>query len=196
MAKRKTNKLTYAQRRAKLEFEYRNLVKYFNEMSSQIAKAGKRSRAVDYIKSTIGSDAIGKKGKLLHRPKKRGLDVYKENIKLLKGFKERKSSTLQGVLDTDRERIESIKEAFPELERMSDDEITEMLNFLGSARGKESKKSYDSDQLVLAIGLQKIGNKDKSIEEIYSDMQESNKTMADYIRQSLEENENKDWILF
>lgn len=193
----KRGKLTYAQRRAKLESEYRELAKYFNEMESEIKKAGKRSRAVDYIRSTIDSaTAIGKRGKLLHRLKKRGLEAYKKNINLLKGFKEAKSSTLQGVLETEKERIEAIKETYPELEKMSDDEITEMLNFLGSTRGKESKKSYDSDQLVLAIGLQKIGNKDKSIEEIYSDMQESNKTMADYIRHSLEENENKGWISF
>ena len=195
MAKR--GKLSYAQRRAKLETEYRELVKYFNEMESEIKNAGKRSRAVDYIKSTIDSSiSIGKRGNLLNRLKKRGLENYKKNINLLKGFKESRTSTLQGVLDVEKERIESIKETFPELEKMSDEEITEMLNFLGSARGKDSKKTYDSDQLILAIGLQKIGSKDKSIEDIYSDMQESNKTMADYIRQSLEENENKDWISF
>lgn len=193
----KRGKLSYAQRRANLESEYRELVKYFNKMESDIKNAGKRSRAVDYIKSTVNSDvAIGKKGKLLNRLKKRSLENYKKNINLLKGFKERRTSTLQGVLDVEKERIESIKETFPELEKMSDEEITEMLNFLGSARGKDSKKTYDSDQLILAIGLQKIGSKNKSIEDIYSDMQESNKTMADYIRKSLEENENKDWISF
>ena len=193
----KRGKLTYAQRRAKLESEYRELAKYFNEMESEIKNAGKHSRAVDYIKSTIDSSiSIGKRGNLLNRLKKRGLENYKKNINLLKGFKESRTSTLQGVLDVEKERIESIKETYPELEKMSDDEIIEMLNFLGSARGKDSKKTYDSDQLILAIGLQKIGSKDKSIEDIYSDMQESNKTMADYIRQSLEENENKDWISF
>lgn len=193
----KRGKLSYAQRRAKLETEYRELVKYFNEMESEIKNAGKRSRAVDYIKSTIDSSiSIGKRGNLLNRLKKRGLENYKKNINLLKGFKESRTSTLQGVLDVEKERIESIKEIYPELEKMSDDEIIEMLNFLGSERGKDSKKTYDSDQLILAIGLQKIGSKNKSIEDIYSDMQESNKTMADYIRQSLEENENKDWISF
>lgn len=193
MAKR--GKLSYAQRRVKLETEYRELVKYFNEMESEIKNAGRRSRAVDYIKSTIDSSiSIGKRGNLLNRLKKRGLENYKKNIKLLKGFKEKRTSTLQGVLDVEKERIETIKEIYPELEKMSDNEIIEMLNFLGSERGKDSKKKYDSDQLILAIGLQKIGSKDKSIEDIYSGMKESNKTMADYIRQSLEENENKDWI--
>ena len=89
-----------------------------------------------------------------------------------------------------------MKENYPELDRMSDDEINEILTFLGSVKGVESKNKYDSDQLILALGIQKIDNRNKSIKDIYDEMQESDKTMADYIRNSLEKNKDKDWISF
>ena len=79
---------------------------------------------------------------------------------------------------------------------MSSDEIVEMLNFLGTTKGVESKNKYDSDQLILAIGMQKIDNRNKSIKDIYDEIQESDKTLADYIRNSLEQNKDKNWISF
>lgn len=183
-------------RRDLLEREYRYLVKEFNERAKEIKKAGKTSKTVDYIKSTINSVAIGKRGNLLHRLKSRKISNYEEAIQLLKKVRNWKSSTLEGVTEIENQRIETMKENYPELGRMSDDEINEILTFLGSVKGIESKNKYDSDQLILALGMQKIDSRNKSIKDIYDEMQESDKTLADYIRNSLEKNKDKDWISF
>lgn len=183
-------------RRDLLEREYRSLVKEFNERAKEIKKAGKTSKTVDYIKSTISLSAIGKRGNLLHRLKSRKISNYEEAIQLLKKVRNWKSSTLEGVKEIENQRIETMKENYPELDRMSDNEINEILTFLGSVKGVESKNKYDSDQLILALGMQKIDNRNKSIKDIYDEMQESDKTMADYIRNSLEKNKDKDWISF
>lgn len=183
-------------RRDLLEREYRSLVKEFNERAKEIKKAGKTSKTVDYIKSTISSGAIGKRGNLLHRLKSRKISNYEEAIQLLKKVRNWKSATLEGVAEIEKQRVETIKENYPELDRMSSDEIVEMLNFLGTTKGVESKNKYDSDQLILAIGMQKIDNRNKSIKDIYDEIQESDKTLADYIRNSLEQNKDKNWISF
>lgn len=183
-------------RRDLLEREYRSLAKEFNERAKEIKKAGKASKTVDYIKSTISSGAIGKRGNLLHRLKSRKISNYEEAIQLLKKVRNWKSSTLEGVTEIENQRIETMKENYPELDRMSDDEINEILTFLGSVKGVESKNKYDSDQLILALGMQKIDSRTKSIKDIYDEMQESDKTLADYIRNSLEKNKDKDWISF
>lgn len=183
-------------RRDLLEREYRALVKEFNERAKEIKKAGKTSKTVDYIKSTISSGAIGKKGNLLHRLKSRKISNYEEAIQLLKKVRNWKSATLEGVAEIEKQRVETIKENYPELDRMPSDEIVEMLNFLGTTKGVESKNKYDSDQLILAIGMQKIDNRNKSIKDIYDEIQESDKTLADYIRNSLEQNKDKNWISF
>ena len=44
--------------------------------------------------------------------------------------------------------------------------------------------------------MQKIDNRNRSIEDIYNEIQESDKTLADYIRNSLEQNKDKNWISF
>ena len=99
-------------------------------------------------------------------------------------------------MEIEKQRIETMKENYPELDRMSDEEIVEMLTFLGSVKGVESKNKYDSDQLILALGMQKIDKRNKSIKDIYDEIQESDKTLADYIRNSLEQNKDKNWISF
>lgn len=183
-------------RRDLLEREYRSLVKEFNERAKEIKKVGKTSKTVEYIKSTISADAIGKRGNLLHRLKHRKISGYEQAIELLKNVRNWKSATLEGVMEIEKQRIETMKENYPELDRMSDEEIVEMLTFLGSVKGVESKNKYDSDQLILALGMQKIDKRNKSIKDIYDEIQESDKTLADYIRNSLEQNKDKNWISF
>lgn len=193
MAKRKNQK-SYAQRRKEYESQYRLLAKEFNKREKEIRKAGKKSRAVNYILSQITSNAISKKGGLLQRLRSRKLADYSKAIKYLLEFMGKESSTLEGVLREEKERLETIKNKYPEISSLSDNEIIEMLQFLGDNQGVNAKQKYDSDQLILAIGLQKIGDKNKSITDIYEDMQESKKTLADYIRQSLENSKDQEWI--
>lgn len=195
MEKRKNQK-SYAQRRKEYESQYRLLAKEFNKREKEIRKAGKKSRAVNYILSQITSNAISKKGGLLQRLRSRKLADYSKAIKYLLEFMGKESSTLEGVLREEKERLETIKNKYPEISSLSDNEIIEMLQFLGDNQGVNAKQKYDSDQLILAIGLQKIGDKNKSITDIYEDMQESKKTLADYIRQSLENSKDKEWIEF
>ena len=195
MAKRKSQK-SYAQRRKEYESQYRLLAKEFNKREKEIRKAGKKSRAVNYILSQITSNAISKRGGLLQRLRSRKLADYSKAIKYLSEFMGKESSTLEGVLREEKDRLETIKNKYPELSALSDNEIIEMLQFLGDNRGVNAKQKYDSDQLIIAIGLQKIGDKNKSITDIYEDMQESKKTLADYIRQSLENSKDKEWIEF
>lgn len=195
MAKRKNQK-SYAQRRKEYESQYRLLAKEFNKREKEIRKAGKKSRAVNYILSQITSNAISKKGGLLQRLRSRKLADYSKAIKYLLEFMGKESSTLEGVLREEKERLETIKNKYPEISSLSDNEIIEMLQFLGDNQGVNAKQKYDSDQLILAIGLQKIGDKNKSITDIYEDMQESKKTLADYIRQSLENSKDQEWIEF
>ncbi len=195
MAKR-NNQKSYAQRRKEYESQYRLLAKEFNKREKEIRKAGKKSRAVNYILSQITSNAISKKGGLLQRLRSRKLDYYSTAIKYLSEFMGKESSTLEGVLREEKERLETIKNKYPEISALSDNEIIEILQFLGDNQGVNAKQKYDSDQLIIAIGLQKIGDKNKSITDIYEDMQESKKTLADYIRQSLENSKDQEWIEF
>lgn len=188
-------KLSYKQRRAHLEREYRELAKEFNKRALEIEKAGKRSKAVDYIKATISEDAKSKRGNpLLLRLRHRNLENYRQQIKLLKGFMGRETSTLQGVLEVEQRRIETFKDQFRGASELSDRELIRLMEFLGDNEGKVAKQKYDSDQLVLALTMAKIGNKDKSIKEIYQEMDESDKTMADYIRSQSEANKDKPWM--
>lgn len=195
MAKR-NNQKSYAQRRKEYESQYRLLAKEFNKREKEIRKAGKKSRAVNYILSQITSNAISKKGGLLQRLRSRKLDYYSTAIKYLSEFMGKESSTLEGVLREEKERLETIKNKYPEISALSDNELIEILQFLGDNQGVNAKQKYDSDQLIIAIGLQKIGDKNKSITDIYEDMQESKKTLADYIRQSLENSKDQEWIEF
>lgn len=91
----------------------------------------------------------------MHRLKSRKISNYEEAIQLLKKVRNWKSATLEGVVEIEKQRVETIKENYPEIDRLSSDEIVEMLNFLGTTKGVESKNKYDSDQLILAIGMQK-----------------------------------------
>lgn len=175
----------------KLQKEYTELARQAKKQIEEIKKAGyKKSPAENVLIGRLPSVVVGKKDNLLIKPKKRTKDVYEKGIIELKKFLKYKTSTKEGYEQTLQERREAFKQNYEDAEFLSNNEIDELLDFLGSEKGKASKETFDSDQTILMLTKAKIKNKNKKIADIYNDFLETGKTIADYLRNLDKENSN------
>lgn len=191
MAKRKSK--SYKERIKQYEYQYKMLVSEYNKRMKEIREAGRKSPASNVLISNIPSEVLGKRTPILKRPKKRSLEVYINAIKELEKFFKSKTSTLKGVIDIANERVQTLREKYPSLSNYTNEEIEDLLEFLGSNSGENAKVKYDSDQLIIAFSMQKRlkKNKEKKWKDIYNDMKEKNATTASYIREVEEASENE-----
>lgn len=175
----------------KLQKEYAELARQAKKQIQEIKKAGyKKSPAENVLIGRLPSVAIGKRDAVLIKPKKRSKEVFEKGIIELKKFLKFKTSTKEGYEQVLQERREVFKENYEDAESLSDKEIDELLDFLGSEKGKASKEIFDSDQTILMLTRSKVKNKNKKISDIYNDFLESDKTIADYLRNLDKENSN------
>ena len=195
MAKRQSK--SYKERIKQYEYQYKMLVSEYNKRMKEIIEAGRKSPASNVLLSNIPSVVLGKRTPILKRPKKRSLEVYTKAIKELEKFFKAKTSNLKGVIDISNERVQTFREKYPSLSNYTNEEIEDLLDFLGSVKGENAKAKYDSDQLIVAFSMQKKlkKNEDKQWEDIYNEMLEKNATTASYIREVEESSEN-DFIPF
>lgn len=184
---------SYKERIKQYEYQYKMLVSEYNKRMKEIREAGRKSPASNVLLSNIPSEALGKRTAILKRPKKRSLEVYTKAIKELEKFFKAKTSNLTGVIDIVNERVQTFREKYHSLSNYTNEEIEDLLEFLGSAKGENAKSKYDSDQLLVAFSMQKKlkKNEDKQWEDIYNEMLEKNSTTASYIREVEEANENE-----
>lgn len=174
-----------------LQKEYTELARQAEKQIKEIKKAGyKKSPAENALIGRLTSSAIGKKNNLLIKPKKRTKDVYEKGIIELNKFLKYKTSTKEGYEKVLQERRERFKENYEDAEFLTNNEIDELLDFLGSEKGKASKEIFDSDQTILMLTRSKVKNKNKKIIDIYNEFLESDKTIADYLRNLDKENSN------
>lgn len=195
MAKKQSK--SYKERIKQYEYQYKMLVSEYNKRMKEIREAGRKSPASNVLLSTIPSAVLGKRIAILKRPKKRSLEVYTKAIKELEKFFKAKTSNLKGIIDIANERVQTFREKYPSLSYYTNEEIEDLLEFLGSVKGENAKAKYDSDQLLVAFSMQKKlkKNEDKQWEDIYNEMLEKNATTASYIREVEEASEN-DFIPF
>lgn len=184
---------SYKERIEQYENQYRILVNVYNKQINEINKAGRKSPASNVLLSNIPSEVLGKRVPILKRPKKRSLETYKKSIIELEKFFRAKTSTLQGINEIVNERIQTFRNKYPDLLNYSDEEIEDLLDFLGTDNGNNAKVKYDSDQLLIAFSMQKKlkKNQNKKWEDIYKEMLEKNATTASYIREVEEASENE-----
>lgn len=184
---------SYKERIKQYEYQYKTLVSEYNKRMKEIREAGRKSPASNVLLANVSSVVLGKRVPLLKRPRKRSLEVYSKAIKELEKFFKAKTSNLQGIEDIANERVQSFKEKYPSLSNYTNEEIEDLLEFLGSVKGENAKTKYDSDQLLVAFSMQKKlnKNKDKTWEDIYNEMLEKNATTASYIREVEEASENE-----
>ena len=192
MAKKRQSK-SYKERIKQYEYQYKMLVSEYNKRMKEIREAGRKSPASNVLLSNIPSEVLGKRIPILKRPKIRSLEVYQNAIHELEIFMQRKTSTLKGVIDISNERVQTFREKYPSLSNYTNEEIEDLLEFLGSDSGENAKVKYDSDQLITAFSMQKRlkKNKEKKWQDIYNDMKEKNATTASYIREVEEASENE-----
>lgn len=184
---------SYKERIKEYEYQYKMLVFEYNKRMKEIIEAGRKSPASNVLLANIPSVVLGKRTPILKRPKKRSLEVYSKAIKELENFFKAKTSNLQGIEDIANERVQTFREKYPNLSNYTNDEIENLLEFLGSNKGENAKEKYDSDQLVVAFSMQKKlkKNEDRTWEDIYNEMLEKNATTASYIREVEEASENE-----
>ena len=190
MAKRQTK--SYKERIKQYEYQYKMLVSEYNKRMKEIREAGRKSPASNVLLANIPSEVLGKRTPILKRPKKRSLEVYTKAIEELGEFFKAKTSNLKGVIDLANKRVQTFREKYPSLSDYTNEEIEDLLEFLGSVKGENAKAKYDSDQLLVAFSMQKKlkKNEDKQWEDIYNEMLEKNATTASYIREVEEASEN------
>ena len=188
---------SYKERIKQYDYQYKMLVSEYNKRMKEIREAGRKSPASNVLLSTIPSEVLGKRTSILKRPKKRSLEVYTKAIKELEKFFKAKTSNLKGVIDIVNERVQTFRDKYPSLSNYTNEEIEDLLEFLGSVKGENAKAKYDSDQLLVAFSMQKKlkKNEGKQWEDIYNEMLEKNATTASYIREVEEASEN-DFIPF
>ena len=191
MTKRQSK--SYKERIKQYEYQYKMLVSEYNKRMKEIREAGKKSPASNVLLSNVPSEVLGTRTPILKRHKKRSLEVYTNAIKELEKFVKAKTSTLKGVIDISNERVQPFREKYPSLSDYTNEEIEDLLEFLGSVKGENAKSKYDSDQLLVAFSMQKKlkKNENKQWEDIYNEMLEKNATTASYIREVEEASENE-----
>lgn len=176
-----------------VEKEYKALARQINLQIKEMKKAGyEKSPAVNVLFSKISTGNIGKKDNVLLKPKQRNKVAYEKAIIELQKFMTYKTATKEGYDALIQERIETIRNNY-DAESLSDSQIKDILNFMGSQSGELAKEIYDSDQILYAVTLAKVKDKGKSLDEIFDDLKEKGKTIADYIR-GLEESADNEFI--
>lgn len=178
-----------------LKSEYRELAQTANQLHKDFMKEfGKISPAErNILRGNLPSAMKGiRTGAKL---KVRGASEidYKVAIKELKRFLESESSTIEGYKAVIDRRVKTIKDLF-DTAGLTDDDIKQMMEFLGTAQGEQSKEIYDSNLVVqaLIIGRADPKNKKKSFVDIYKDVENTGHTIADYIRK--QEESKEEWI--
>lgn len=190
-------KKTYKQQMAEYAKQYRMLAIEYKARMKEFKEAGISSPASKVLLGRIPTATISKRGTLLNRPTIRSKAVYQNAIKELTKFMQMKTSTVKGAEDVQQNRLETLRDMYPELNNYSDNEINELLKFLGSQSGVNSKAKYDSDQVIIALSAQKKlkKNEGKSFQEIFREMNESKHSLAYYLRE-VEEASDNDFIDF
>lgn len=178
-----------------LKKEYRELAKKANKLHKQfMQEVGKISPAErNILRGNLPSAMKG--SRTAARLKVRGANEidYKVAIQELKRFFESESSTIEGYKAIVDRRVNKIKDSF-DTTGLTDNDIKQMLDFLGTTQGEQSKEIYDSNLVVQALIIGKINprNKKKSFSDIYKDVENTGYTIADYIRKQEESKEK--WI--
>lgn len=190
MTKKRKNQKSYSQRSKEYELQYRMLVNEYKKRMKEIKQAGKRSNAQNVLLGRITSKAIGKRGDILKRPTSRSVETYRQAIAELERFMRAKTSTLKGVEEVSAGRIKSFRGKYPALNSYTDKEVEDLLEFLGSERGENTKTKYDSDQLVKVLSISNVKEKKDSYQTIMDKIEEKNQTLADVIREFEEKKDN------
>lgn len=177
-----------------LKSEYRKLAQKANKLHKDFMQEfGKISPAERNIlranlPSAMKGVRVGAKLKI-----RGATDIdYKVAIKELKRFLESSSSTIEGYKAIIDKRVKTIKDSF-DTTGLTDNDIKQMMNFLGTVQGEQAKEIYDSNLIVQALVVGRINpeNKKKSFADIYKDIENTGYTIADYIHK---QEENKEWI--
>lgn len=178
-----------------LKSEYRELAQIANQLHKDFMKEfGKISPAErNILRGNLPSAMKG--NRTASKLKVRGASEidYKVAIKELKRFIESESSTIEGYKAVIDRRVKTIKDSF-DTTGLTDNDIKQMMEFLGTAQGEQSKEIYDSNLVVQALIIGRIDpkNKKKSFADIYKDVENTGYTIADYIRK--QEESKEEWV--
>ena len=178
-----------------LKSEYRELAKKANNLHKDFMKEfGKISPAErNILRANLPSAMKGTRTGAKLKVRGASEIDYKVAIKELKRFLESESSTIEGYRAIIDKRVKTIKDSF-DTTGLTDNDIKQMMEFLGTAMGEQSKEIYDSNLVVQALIIGKIDpkNKKKSFADIYKDVENTGYTIADYIRK--QEESKDEWI--
>ena len=178
-----------------LKAEYRELAQKANELHKQFMKEFNKISPAErnILRGNLPSAMKG--SRVASKLKVRGANEidYKVAIKELKRFLESESSTIEGYRGIVDKRIKTIKDSF-NTTGLTDNDIKQMMEFLGTAQGEQSKEIYDSNLVVQALIIGRIDpkNKKKSFADIYKDVENTGYTIADYIHK--QEESKEEWI--
>lgn len=174
-----------------LEKEYKALAKQVNIQMREIKKEYRSSPAINVLLCKINRGNIGKRDNILLKPKKRNKRAYESAIVELKKYLTYKTATKEGYDALIQERILNIRSKNESASELSDAEIKNILDFLGSTRGEQSKEVYDSDQVIYASVLSKVGDKKKKLDDLFKELMDENAVIADYIREMEKSSDNE-----
>lgn len=187
------------------EMQYKQLANEVNRRFKEIKNAGfsKLSPAQNIFKSNASSNILGKNKAVLLKPKKRSNKEYIEAIEDMKKFLSYKTSNLQGykeVIDKKRNNLRNNLISYgideKDVENLTDNQIDNILEFLGSEKGEVSKAKFDSDQIIYAVSIAKIQNEKQDISSIFNNIEQNYSTIADFIRESeINSDRNKGGII-
>lgn len=173
--------------------QYKQLANEVNRRFKEIKNAGfsKFSPAQNIFKSNASSNILGKYKAVLLKPKKRSNKEYIEAIEDMKKFLSYKTSNVQGykeVIDKKRNNLRNNLISYgideKDVENLTDNQIDNILEFLGSEKGEVSKAKFDSDQIIYAVSIAKIQNEKQDISSIFNNIEQNYSTIADFIRES------------
>ena len=178
-----------------LKSEYRELAQIANQLHKDFMKEFDKISPAErnILRGNLPSAMKGKR--TAAKLKVRGATEidYKVAIKELKRFLESESSTIEGYKTIVDRRVKAIKDSF-DTAGLTDNDIKQMMEFLGTAQGEQSKEIYDSNLVVQALIIGRIDpkNKKKSFADIYKDVENTGYTIADYIRK--QEESKEEWV--
>lgn len=180
--------------------EYNKVVAVANKRIDTITKSTYADQAQAYyyqVASLKGAKFIGEKNGVAvfnRLNKKSSENMLKSAIAHLNNFMTAKTSTVSGIKEVQKQRIENIKNVYknfrsPDFPEGIDDSTAEKIaRFLGSPQGVEAKATYDSKQMVLALSLEAkaVGEENLKTLEAFRQFRDRNQSLADWIRDSRE----------
>lgn len=180
--------------------EYNKVVAVANKRIATITKAAYADQAQAYfyqVASLKGASFIGEKdgkAKFSRLNKSASKNLIESAIAHLNNFMTAKTSTVSGIKEVQKQRIQNIQETYknfksPDYPKGITKELAEKIaRFLGSPQGVEAKKIYDSKQIVVALSLEAkaVGEENLNVLEAFRQFEERNQSLADWIRDSNE----------